>query len=428
MERIKRLLKEAGISDYIVYGYSERTAELFFVKKQLDTRRIKDVEKFNVTVYRTGEKDGKKLRASTDVTVLAEMTDAEMLDAFKGAYFAAQFAMNPYYELPDPVTAPLIEAKGALAEQAPELSAGEMAKALFQADCEEGAFLNSAEIFVSKKRVHVVSSRGADVSWTEAKVEGEYVVQAKEPEDVEMYRDFGYTELNTEALTAHVKEALMFVKDRARAQRILKSGNYDVILTGSNVEEVLDFYEDRAAAYMLYPGYSTWKVGDAVQGETVGERVSITMKGTRPYSPEGIPMKDLPLLENGVMRAVHGPNRFCRYLGVEPTGDYHKFACLNAGTATFAEMKERPCLWAVTFSGFEMDSFSGHFGGEIRLAYLIENGRATPVTGGSINGNIFEAQRDIVFSKERYSSLSYEGPYAMLLRNIPVAGTDAEES
>ena len=110
MERIKKLLKEAGISDYIIYGYRERTAELFFVKRQLDTRRLKDVEKFKVTVFRTDEKDGKKLRAATDVTVLAEMTDAELLDAFKGAYFAAQFAMNPYYELPDPVKAPLIEA------------------------------------------------------------------------------------------------------------------------------------------------------------------------------------------------------------------------------------------------------------------------------------------------------------------------------
>ena len=427
MERIKRLLKEAGISDYIVYGFRERTAELFFVKKQLDTRRLKDVEKFNVTVYRTGEKDGKKLRASTDVTVLAEMTDAELLDAFKGAYFAAQFAMNPYYELPDPVTAPLREATGKLAEQAPEQSAGEMAAALFKADCEKDAFLNSAEIFVIQKRAHVISSRGTDVSWTEAEVKGEYVVQAKEPEDVEMYRDFGYTELNADALTAHVKEALMFVRDRAKAQRILKSGNYDVILTGSNVEEVLDFYEDRAAAYMLYPGYSTWKVGDAVQGEAIGERVDITMKATQPYSEEGIPMKDLPLFENGVLLAVHGPNRFCRYLGVPPTGYYKKNACLNTGSLSFAEMKNRPCLWAVTFSGFEMDSFSGHFGGEIRLAYLIENGKATPVTGGSINGNLFEAQRDLLFSKERYSSLSYEGPYAMLLRNIPVAGTDAEE-
>lgn len=426
MERIKRLLTEAGISDYIVYGCRERTAELFFVKQQLDTRRLKDVEKFNVTVYRTGEKDEKKLRASTDVTVLAEMTDTEILDALKGAYFAAQFAMNPYYELPDPVTAPLKKAQGRLAEQAPEQSAGEMAKALFAADHADGAFLNSAEIFVIQKRVHVVSSLGADVSWTEAEVKGEYVVQAKEPEDVEMYRNFGFTAFDADALTAHVMEALTFVKDRASAQRILKSGNFDVILSCDNVKEVLSFYPVRAGANMIYPGYSAWKVGDDVQGETTGERIGITMKATHPYSAEGIPMKDLPLLHAGVMRTMHGTNRFCRYLDVEPTGDYHKFACENPGSMTFAELRERPCLWAVTFSDFQMDAFSGHFGGEIRLAYLIENGKATPVTGGSINGNIFEAQRDLAFSKERYTSLSYEGPYAMLLQNIPVAGTDAE--
>lgn len=427
MERIKRLLKEAGISDYIVNGYTERTAELFFVKQQLDTRRIKDVEKFKVTVYRTGERDGKKLRAFTDVTVLSAMTDAEILDAFRGAYFAAQFAMNPYYELPDPVVAPIIEAKGALAKLPPERSAGEMAKALFAADHEDGAFINSAEIFVIHKRVRVISSRGADVSWTEASVKGEYVVQAKEPEDVELYRDFGgYTELAADALTAHVKEALTFVKDRARAQRILKSGNYDVILSDENVMMTLWFYAERAAANMLYPGYSTWKVGDAVQGEAIGERIDLTLKARQPYSDEGIPMKDLRLFENGVLRAVHGSNRFCRYLGVEPTGDYRKFTCNNPGTMTFDEMKDRPCLWAVTFSGFDLDTFSGHFGGEIRLAYLIENGKATPVTGGSINGNIFEAQKDLAFSKERYAELSYEGPYAVLLKNIPVAGTDAE--
>ena len=427
MERIKRLLREAGVSDYIVYGFKERTAELFFVKKQLDTRRIKDVEKFNVTVYRIGEKDGTKLRAFTDVTVLAEMTDAEIIDAFRGAYFAAQFAMNPYYDLPDPVTAPMQEAHGTLAEQAPEQSAGEMAAALFAADHEADAFLNSAEVFVIQRRVHVISSAGTDVSWTEAKVKGEYVVQAKEPEDVEMYRDFGFTELNPEALTAQVKEALMFVRDRARAQKILKSGNYNVILSGTNVGEVLSFYKDRSGAQMIYPGYSAWKVGDNVQGETEGDRLEITLKAASPYSPEGIPMQNRKLLENGTMRIIHGPNRFCRYLNVSPTGYYERFSCDNTGTVTFAEMKNRPCLWAVTFSDFQMDTFSGHFSGEIRLAYLIENGKATPVTGGSINGNIFEAQRDLTFSKERFSSLSYEGPYAILFRNIPVAGTDGEE-
>lgn len=426
MERIKRLLKEAGISDWIVCRTEERTAELFFVKKQLDTRRIKDVEKYAVTVFRTDERDGKKLRAQTDVTVLAAMTDAEILDAFKGAYFAAQFAMNPYYDLPDPVAAPCREATGALAQQAPEQSAGDMAKALFAADCENGAFLNSAEIFVIRRHMQVISSLGTDVSWTEAKIDGEFVVQAKEPEDVELYGDFAYTELNTDALTKKVKEALMFVRDRAHAQKILKSGTYDLLLTGENVKRTLWFYGDRAAAHMIYPGYSTWKIGDDVQGDTNGERVTITLRALAPYSTEGIPMRDRKLLENGVLQGIHGRNRFCRYLGAEPTGDYRKFSCDNPGTMSFADIQKRPCLWAVTFSGFEMDSFSGHFGGELRLAYLIEDGKLIPVTGGSINGSILDAQKDLVFSTDRYTEIGYDGPYAMLLKNVAVAGTDAE--
>ena len=422
MERIKRLLKEAGISDYIIYGYTERTAELFFVKRQLDTRRLKDVEKFNVTVFRTAEKDGTKLRAFTGATVLAADSDAKIVKALKDAYFAAQFAMNPYYELPDPVTAPTVEAHGRLAEQAPEQSAGEMADALFKADCDKDAFLNSAEVFAIQKRVHVVSSRGTDVSWTEAEIKGEYVVQAKEPEDVELYRDFCFTELETEALTTQAKEALMFVRDRAHAQRILKSGNYDLLLTGENVMMTLWFYGDRAEASMIYPA---WKVGDDVQGETVGERINITLRALAPYSREGIPMRDRKLLENGVLKCVHGSNRLCRYLGAEPTGDYRKFSCDNPGTMTFQDMQKRPCLWAVTFSGFEMDPFSGHFGGEIRLAYLIEDGRMTPVTGGSVNGILLDAQRDLTFSTDRYTEIGYDGPYAILLKNVAVAGTDA---
>ena len=90
MERIKRLLKEAGISEYIVCKTVERTAELFFVKKQLDTRRIKDVEKYVVTVCRTGEKNGEKQRAATNVTVVSAYTDEEIKKALSDAYFAVK--------------------------------------------------------------------------------------------------------------------------------------------------------------------------------------------------------------------------------------------------------------------------------------------------------------------------------------------------
>lgn len=65
---------------------------------------------------------------------------------------------------------------------------------------------------------------------------------------------------------------------------------------------------------------------------------------------------------------------------------------------------------------------SGHFGGEIRLAYLIDGVFVQPVTGGSINGSILDAQKNLVFSTERYTSAEYDGPYAVRLPGVRVAG------
>lgn len=421
LNRIKNTLNTLGIAHWRINETKEESAELFFVRKALDMRRIKDVCKYSVTVYRDGEGE-KPTRGSTSVTLLDSMSDEVLTDKLKGAYFAAQFAANPYYDLPDPVSAPPICKTGTLAESPLTESAWKMAEALFAPDVREDAFINSAEIFVTRLSRRILSSCGTDVSYTDAKADGEFVVQCPTPEDVEMHHTFSYGELETEALSAKVAEALSFVCDRAHAQRTLKSGNYDVILSGNNVPTVLCYYVSRSSASMLYSRYSSWQVGDNVQGgEASGESLDMTLCATVPYDGEGIPMEDLHLLEGGVLKAVHGPNRFCRYLGVKPTGSYSKVICDN-GILPFAEMKNTPCLWVVAFSDFQMDDFSGRFGGEIRLAYLIEEGKVTPVTGGSVNGSLLESQTDLLFSTDRYVTSRYEGPYALKLKNISVAG------
>ena len=161
------------------------------------------------------------------------------------------------------------------------------------------------------------------MSYTDAKVSGEFVVQCREPEDVEIHNTFSYNSLDAEALMKKVHEALSFVRDRARAKRILKSGKYDVVLSGDAVASVLSYYDSRSSAHMIYPKYSTWQVGDSVQGEDIpGAKLDIDLCATEPYSEEGIPMEDLPLLREGKLQALHGSNRFCRYLGIKPTGMY----------------------------------------------------------------------------------------------------------
>lgn len=427
IERIKSALERCGISLWRINERVNETTELFFVKKQLDTRRTKDVRKYEVTVFRDVEaKDGGKPgRGFTSIPVLPSMDGQQLEEELKGAYYAAQFAANPYFDLPDPVQAPMVEEAGELAQAPLARSAGKMARALFGPDVHEDAFVNSAELFVWRVRRRILSSEGTDVSFVNSGVDGEFVVQCKEPEDVEIHNQFEYDALDEEALSAKVAEALTFVRDRARAKRVLKSGKYDLILSGNAVMEVLSYYRDRSAAGMVYPKYSTWKPGDDVQEEAAGERLALTLRAFHPYSPEGIPTgEDLPLLKDGKLLAWHGPNRFCRYLGVKPTGNYQKIACGN-GTVPFEELKKGPCLWAVTFSDFQMDAMSGHFGGEIRLAYLIEaDGTVTPVTGGSVNGSILEAQKDLTFSTDRYLTAWYDGPYAVRLSGVSVAGTE----
>ena len=427
LNRIQKALSACGISEWRVMDRTESTTELFFVRKQLDTRRIKDTRKYFVTVFRKAEKDGKELRGETSVTLLESMDDARIEQELSGAYYAAQFALNPGYDLPDAVQAPEVKKTGFLAENPMQETADIMTKALFAADCRADSFVNSAEIFVSKTSSRVITSYGTDVSWTDATVKGEYVVQCKEPEDVELYYEFEYGECEPEALTKEVAESLSFASDRARAQKILKTGEYDLLLSADSLPEVLSYYLSRANAEMVFPGYSDWKPGQDVQEAADGEALDLTLLPKAPYNDEGLPMRPLRLLENGKLNAYYGSTRFCRYLGIEPTGNFRRFACGNPGTESFADMKKKPGLWAVSFSDFQMDDFSGHFGGEIRLAYLLDGEKAIPVTGGSVNGNLLEAQKHLRFSKERYVSAGYEGPYAVRIPSVAVAGSDSDE-
>lgn len=422
-ERIKTALAACGVANWRINETAEETAEWFFVRKKLDTRRAKDTKKYFVTVFCDGEKDGAPARGSTGTELVSSMEQSELERAILEAKTAAGYALNPMYSLPNPVRAEEVKTTGELAEKPLAEILGKMARALFAPDTREDSFVNSAELFVSRKTKRILSSEGTDVSFTEASVDGEFVVQCREPEDVELFTVFSYDECDADALEKKVSEMLDFARDRALAGKNPKSGKFDLILTGDEVGSVLSFYTERSNAAMIYAGYSGWKPGESVLGgEVSGEKPDLTLRAVRPFSGEGVPMSDLPLLRDGKLLTVHGDNRCCRYLGVEPTGEYEKLRCENAGSSSFASLRKAPCLWVVRFSDFQMDVFSGRFGGEIRLAYLIDENGMTPVTGGSVSGSLLELQSDLRFSTERYSSAAYEGPYAVRIAGVSLSG------
>ena len=96
---ILKALRELGIPVYQIEIIEERSAELFFIKKTLDMRRIKSVIRCAVTVYRDFEADGVKFRGSSQAQIFEGLTLDEIKAHLKSALFAAQFVKNPFYEL-----------------------------------------------------------------------------------------------------------------------------------------------------------------------------------------------------------------------------------------------------------------------------------------------------------------------------------------
>ncbi len=423
LDRVISILRSEGIENWRATENVSETAELYFIKKKLDIPRIKKMDQFVVTVFHDFEEGGRKFRGESNALLSPGMTDGEIAERLKSAYLAAGFVRNPWYELADPVKEERKKSASDLASRKIEDTVSEFAKAMFSVDDSDDAFINSAEVFVNRSYNHIVASNGLDVSFDSDEIYGELVSQCVRPVDVEQYRQFAYDRFDPEAIKQRVTEAIEDVRARARASEAPKAADYDIILTGENLAELFSYYGARSNAAMIFPGYSQWKVGDKVQGDEItGEKLNLRLEALNPYSSEGIPMKERCLVKDGVLQLVYGDTRMCRYLGIEPTGNYGKVCCDN-GTADVKDMRKAGVLELVSFSDFQMDSFDGHFKGEIRLGLLYkEDGSVEELTGGSINGSLIELQKNLVFSKEKYEDKTYRGPLAVLIRGVAVAG------
>ena len=431
IKKILSALKKSGVELYQITETKQEKAELYFIRKSLDMQRMGDIRQAEVVVYKEFWEGDMHMMGSAAVQVQDSYTEEMMAELFRDALYAAGFVKNKYYELYVGKDDAQEETSGTdccpaditLADKSLTEIAQSFAEALFAEDQETDVFLNSAEIFALKTTCHIINSNGVDVSYCKSRVQGEFVVQCTEGQDVETYQHFAYVNCDTKPLRNKVRETLRMTRDRAKAVSAPPAGEYRVILSGPYVREIFDYYVDRSAASMIYMKYSTFQIGSNVQGKTSEkDNIHLTLKATVPYSAEGIPMKDRELIRDGNLLMIHGNNRFAYYLNLEPTGNYESYK-VPSGNVALEDMRQGTYLEVVNFSDFQMDSFSGHFGGEIRLAYLCDGEKRIPVTGGSINGNILEAQKSLVFSSQIQTEESFEGPLAVCMEKIQVAGS-----
>ena len=94
------------------------------------------------------------------------------------------------------------------------------------------------------------------------------------------------------------------------------------------------------------------------------------------------------------------------------------------GTESEAELRTGDFLEVVEFSDFQVDSITGDIAGEIRLAYLHQGGKVTPVCGGSVSGSFPELLKTMRFSKESRQYNTMLIPSVTRLQGVTVTGVD----
>ncbi len=408
LDRVLDILKSQKIEKYCIYEERRESSEMFFVKKNLDLVRSKNTVDIKLTVYREFDKDGKHCLGSSDVFIYPETDNGNIIRLIKAAYDSALYADNPYFELPEGENAN--ETVKTIPTSLPG-NAMVMAKALYEPDKDRDAWINSAEIFAKRDTVRIVNYKGCDVRYVKESVCGEFVVQSRlGGNDVELFKQFEYDGTDAESLTVRCSEALKAVKDRASAvQSPSDVSGYPIILCDETVGEFLQFYLSRCNASCIYPKYSDYKVGGDVCAEAAGDKVSIQIVPDKPYSSEGIRMISHRLIDNGIVKTLHGDSAYSSYIGIEPIGAFSRILCDNEGVDD-EELLAEPYIMVKSFSDFQMDAMDGSFGGEFRLAYLCDGGKITPLTGGTVSGNMFDAQKKLAFSKAKYKEAGYYGP------------------
>ncbi|MBR2612332.1 MAG: hypothetical protein IKC72_04605 [Clostridia bacterium] len=409
-EKIFDILRVAeGISDFRIYTTRTLSNEVFFVKGKVETVRSTDTTSTQVTVFvRSGDVLG-------DASFFVYSADGEddVKAKMEGATRSAGLIRNKAYDLPSDEMATYDN--GAFDD--PMQVAEDIAKEIFSLDLSDGLSLNALEVFLYTDTIRVVNSRGVSKTERRRRAMVEAIPTFTENgESVELYECYTFSTFSRDALREEMAKKLAEVRDRFHAKAPVEKLCVDVVLPSGELSELFFEIADQFAYGTIYNKQNAFSIGAPVVKDGTGDPLTVTLCGSLPTSArsrafdvDGVTMRETTVIENSMGKEGFGGVRYASYLGKEPTGD---LPCMkvNVGTLTEAELATRPYLKVASMSGLQLDIYNDYIGGEVRLAYLVDGERVTPITGISLSGKLSDALSSMRLSDTVYAEGSYEGP------------------
>lgn len=421
MKELLTLLKKSQADDYILRQTNTTSQEVFFIGQKLDMARAKDVTHTMLTVYVDSE--DKKYRGSASIELHPTSSIEEIKEQVDQAIFAAQFVRNPWYPVVENQTC---DDAGLDIDLTQELV--KLTKAMQAVKVCGSEKVNSYEIFANKKQIHIVNSKGVDVTYSSFECEIEVVINtSKDGHEIELIKDMRFANKDASEITKEVEGMFKSGHDRLEAVPTKQNEHANVLLTGDDVCQFFGYFTDHTNASNQFIQVAKAKLNEKLTGDEADD-VTIhllpVLEGSTKnnlYDTSGNPVKERLLFENGICKSYWGTIQHAHYIQLEDPTSINNIV-VEGGSMSVEEMKKIPHLEVTDFSAFVMDSISGNFGGEIRLGYESDGQNVHPVVGGSISANCNNILKNIKFSKETRQINNYVVPCAILLTDVSVAG------
>lgn len=427
MKSIIELLNEnKKVSAWKLIETETESCELFYVLKNLETNRATKTKDIALTIY--VDKEG--VRGSSDVVIYPHMSEEEIKKVIEEGVFSASFAKNLFYEIPKGNDEELHFEVSNLSEKPFVNVIEDIVNAVFKADTHKEGWINSTEFFLYKKTIHIRNSNGVDASYEKYYGNIEVIPTWKsDKEEVELYKMIEFGNLDLDYITNEVRDILLLAKLRSEAVNLPQGVKANILLSGEEVRQIINYFVSDLSYVAEYQHMSVSKIGESVQGEEIkGDKLNVKLVPylinsvrNAPVDRDGVVLKEIEVIKDGIALTRHGDYRFGYYLGeANPTGSYSNIK-VECGSTSEKQLRKEPYIECLKFSGMQMDSFSGFFGGEVRLGIYFDGEKSYPVTGFSISGNIKVKRSELILSKEEIStSFGYEGPKYILVPGMDI--------
>ncbi|MGB7055231.1 MAG: metallopeptidase TldD-related protein [bacterium] len=421
MKRITTEIQNFGFDDYRVIEIDSREHQLYLLKDRLESKRTVDTHYYEITVYLNHNAQTEKLQGEY---TFVYKPDTDLKAYLEQAKIVCALVKNRRYSLVDSTTPSEVKVMDPRLHD--PLKTGQLLTETIHKHS-KGTYihLSSAELYLKKSVVTLATSTGVEVTKEKGLIELEASLLGKRGKR-EQELNFHIQRRSVDDL--HLEKRLREFGEHTRNMlqvQVPKSGKATVAFPVADIFELLSPIIFHSSGRAKDKAISRFKLKEKVV-EADSNTFTLKSSGLLPYGlysdpfdDDGIPGQDHTIIDRGVFEKYWTTKRYADYLRIEPTGAFKNLVIEPTIEITF---DDNDYYEIVQFSDLSPDPITGDFVAEIRLGYYVKNGKKTPIKGGSVSGNVFEALKSVYFTDQSIFEGDYLGPKILALKDLSISG------